>query len=255
MRTITAENLEDSKESIGYKGPSGTSKTTLMASWPAPLKIACFDRNLKTITNLIRDGLDAEVFLYDTFKEFEDHFVHKVLHREFEAESIGVDTLDFAAGMLMKDTQGTKARMTMSDWGVILNKLRSVCGDLTSAITPIPDKPSYNVIFNYHMLDVTDDSGALLKTAPKIPGQFKDELEAFLDTVLYCTAEVASKTIPKPGGGSQLVPSKKFVCHSIPPNRFITCKGGGLPPTLPGDYGTLSKIWGSRNDSSDETGR
>ena len=251
MQILTKDNFGESRESIGYKGPSGTGKTTNMMSWPGPLKVAAFDRNQKTIRELVQGGVDAEVYIFDTFKEFEDGFVRPVLHREFAAESIAVDTLDFAAGMLMKDVQGTKLRMAMADWGTILNKLRSVMADLTSSTSYLPDKPSYNVIINYHLMDVTDGDGALLKTAPKIPGQFKDELEAYLDTVLYCTSQISSKPVPQPGGGSRLVPSKEFVCHSVPPTPFITCKGGGLPPVTPGDYGTLRKEWDCEKKPND----
>ena len=243
MQVMTAENFGESRESIGYKGPSGTGKTTNLASWPGPLKIAYFDRNLKTIRDLVHRGVDAEVFVFDTFSEFETEFVRKVRHREFDAQTIGVDTVDFMAAMLMRDIQGGKARLAMGDWGTILNKLRSVCADLTSGTSPLGDKPSYNVVLNYHLMDVTNDDGALLKTAPKIPGQFKDELEAYLDTVLFCTSQISSTAVPQPGGGSKLVPSKQFICHSVPPNQFITCKGGGLPPQLPGDYPSLKKAW------------
>jgi len=246
---MTAENFGQSKESIGYKGPSGTAKTTNLASWPGPLKIAYFDRNLKTIRDLVKGGVDAEVMVFDTFQEFETEFVRKALRREFDVQTIGVDTVDFMAAMLMRDVQGGKARLAMPDWGTILNKLRTVCSDLTSTTSPLGDKPSYNVVLNYHLMDVTNDDGALLKTAPKIPGQFKDELEAYLDTVLYCTAEMSSKAVPKPGGGSVLVPSKQFICHSVPPNQFITCKGGGLPPKIAGDYPSLVKAWESASDS------
>ncbi len=243
MQIMTAENFGESKESIGYKGPSGTGKTHNSLTWPGPLKVAYFDRNLKTAAEAVKGGLDAEVFIFDTFKEFEDEFVRAVRHREFDAESIVVDTIDFMSAMLLRDIQGTAIRLKMGDWGTILNKLRSVCSDLTSATNSIPGKPSYNIVFNYHLMDITNDDGALLKTTPKIPGQFKDELEAYLDTVLYCTSQISSTAVKQTGGGTKMVPSKQFICHSVPPNPFITCKGGGLPPTLPGDYPSLRKAW------------
>ena len=243
MQIMTAENFGESKESIGYKGPSGTGKTHNAASWPTPIKIAYFDKNLKTISELVKGGLDAEVFLFDYFKEFEDNFVRKVIHREFDAQSIVVDTVDFMAALLMQDVQGSKARLAMADWGTILGKLRRTCSDLTSATSPFGERPSYNVILTYHLMDITNDDGALQKTAPKIPGQFKDELEAYLDTVLYCTSQISSSAVKQPGGGTKMVPSKQFICHSVPPNPFITCKGGGLPPQTPGDYESLRKAW------------
>ncbi len=247
MKTLTAANLGHSKESIIYKGDPGSGKTFNSATWPGPLKYAYFDRNLKTISGLIENGLDAELFIFDNFKEFEDEFVLKVLHREFEAETIVVDTLDGMAAMCINNVQGIKPKLTIPDWGLIVNKLRSICSDLTSAAAPFPDKPAYNIIFNYHLMDITNDDGALLKTVPMISGRFKDEIEAYVDTVLYCKAQISSAPVPQPGGGKKLVPSKQFLCHSVPPNPFITCKGGGLPPTLDGTYGNLMVEWGKKD--------
>jgi len=187
--------------------------------------------------------VDAEVFIFDTFKEFEDEFVRPVLHREIDAETIAIDTIDFGAAMLLKETQGIKKQMVRADWGSMLNKLRSVFSDLTSACATIPSKPSYNFVCNYHLMNITEGEGVLLETAPKIAGGFRDEIEAYFDTVLYCVSRITSKPVPQPGGGSKLVPSKEFVCHSVPPTPFITCKGGGLPPVTPGDYSTLRREW------------
>jgi len=243
VQTMTADNLGESRESIGYKGPSGTAKTTNAASWPQPQVWAMFDKNLKTIRELIKGGLKAEVMIFDTFAEFENNFVRPALHRELQANTLVVDTVDFMAGMLLRDIQGTKIRLAMGDWGTILNKLRSVCSDLTSTTAYLADKPSYNLVLNYHLMDVTNDDGALLKTAPKIPGQFKDELEAYLDTVLYCTSQITSAPVKQPSGGTKLVNQKQFLCHTVPPNPFITCKGGGLPPTIEGTYSVLREHW------------
>lgn len=249
MKILTAENLGESKKSIAYKGDPGSGKTHNASTWPGPQKWAYFDRNLGTISDLIKGGLDAKLFLPDTLKEFEDEFVRPVLHREFEAETIIIDTIDGMAAMVVNDVQGIKPKLTIPDWGVILNKLRSICADLTSAAAPIEGKPSYNIVFNYHLMDVTDDKGGLIKTSPMISGRFKDEIEAYIDTVLYCKAQISSQPVPQPGGGSKLIPSKEFICHSVPPNPFITCKGGGLPTITPGDYPTLRKEWDKKKET------
>ncbi len=249
MQTMTADNLGENRESILYEGPSGTGKTTNAASWPQPQVWAMFDKNLKTIRELIKGGVDASVMIFDTFKEFEDNFVRPALHREFDAQTIIVDTADFMAAMLLRDIQGTQIRLKMGDWGTILNKLRSVFSDLTSTTAYLPDKPSYNVVVNCHLMDVTNDDGALLKTVPKIPGQFKDELQAYLDTVLYCTSQITSAPVKQPGGGTKLVNQKQFLCHSVPPTPFITCKGGGLPPTVEGTYSVLREHWERKEET------
>jgi hypothetical protein len=244
VQIMTAENFGEAKESIGYKGPAGSGKTTLAATWPTPIEWAHFDKNQKTIRDLVTGGLDARVYLFDTHTEFEKEFVAKVHRREFEAKTIVIDTVDFAAAMLLKEVQGAQLKMKIQDWGTILSRLRTTYSNLMSATTVFEGKPSYNIVLCYHLMDVTDDSGGLLKIAPKLPGQFKDELEAYLDTVLFCTAGVKSVIEKQPGGGGKAIASKVFECHSVPPTPHHTCKGGGLPPTLDGSYQNLMKVWG-----------
>ena len=242
MQVMTAENFGKPKESIGYKGGSDGGKTHNLLTWPTPIEIAYFDRNLKTPREAIQAGLDARLYIFDTIEEFEKEFVDKVRHREFDAQSIGIDTVDFMAAMVQREVQGTRDKMTQPLWGVLLNKLRDIIDKLTSATAPFLDKATYNIIFTYHMTDVTND-GNLVRTAPKIQGGFKDELESYLDTVLYCTSKMSSTAIKQKGGGTKMVPSKQFICHSVSPSPYTPCKGGGLPPTTPGDYPTLRKEW------------
>lgn len=242
MQIMTAENFGTAKESIGYKGPPGGGKTTYAASWPGPIEWCQFDVNQKTIRELVLGGLDARVYTFDTHAEFED-FARKARRREFEASTIVVDTVDFASAMLIRDVQGTQIKMKIQDWGKVLTRLQTTYSNLMSATAPLDGKPSYNIVLCYHLIDVTDDSGGLMKVAPKIQGGFKDELEAYLDTVLYCSSSMKSVIEKQPGGGGKAVPSKVFECHSVPPTPHHTCKGGGLPAILDGSYPSLMTLW------------
>lgn len=237
VRILTAETFGESKESIGYKGHPGTGKTSYLLSWPTPMKIAYFDTNIKTAREAIKGGVDAEIFIFDTAKEFEDEFVRKVRLREYEAETIGVDTFSAMAGLLTTEIAGLGENMDRQKWGKVLTRLRSIAYDLTQSAIHIDGKPSYNIVFTYHLTDVMKGE-VLQRISPKIQGAFKDELEAFIDTVLLCSSEISSTVI-----NNKAVPSKKFLCHSVPPDRYTTCKGGGLPPTLSGDYATLVAEW------------
>ncbi len=247
MQIMTADNISANRESILYKGPSGSGKTPNAFSWPTPIKAAYFDKNQKNVKKMMLDGLDAELYVFDDWEEFNREFVSKVLHREFEAETIVVDTWDFAAAMLMRDTQGGKIRMAQSDWGTILSKLRTSLADLTSATLHLDGeegtRPSYNIVCTTHQMDVTNDDGALLRRVPKIPGQFKDEMESYFDTVLICESKVSAITRSKPGGGTERVPVEELVCYSTPPTPYDTCKGAGLPPKVGGTHTELILAW------------
>jgi hypothetical protein len=243
---MTAENFGQAKESIGYKGPPGGGKTTLAASWPEPIEWAQFDVNQKTIRELVLGGLDARIYTFDTHLEFENEFIKKARHREFEAKTLVIDTVDFASAMLIRDIQGPQIKMKIQDWGKVLTRLQTTYSDLMSSTAPTHGLPSYNVVLCYHLIDVTDDSGGLMKVAPKIQGGFKDELEAYLDTVLYCSSQMKSVMIVPEGGGRAVPkPQKVFECHSVPPTPHHTCKGGGLPSVMTdGSYQNLMKLWG-----------
>jgi len=248
VQVLTAEDLGQAKESIAYKGPAGGGKTTLAGTWPQPIEWAQFDVNRKTIRDLIRKGLNARLYTFGTHEEFEKEFVGRARRREFDAQTIVVDTVDFEAAMLVRDVQGSSLKLKIQDWGKILTCLQTTYSNLMSATAPMPDKPSYNIVLCYHLIDVTDDSGGLMKVAPKIQGGFKDELEAYLDTVLYCTSSMKSVVEEIPGGGSRAIPSKVFECYSVPPSPYHTCKGGGLPPILDGSYQNLMKLWGREDE-------
>lgn len=243
MKIITKETLPIStRQSILYKGPSGSRKTPNAFSWPKPIIAAYFDVNRKNVDQMIRAGDDIQLMIPESWAEFEREFVTPVYHRKFEAQTIIVDTIDFAAAMLMREIQGAKQKMVMQDWGKLLTDLTNVCNKLVSSTGQHGDLPAYNVVFCSHEGDVTDDGGNLLKTTPKIPGSFKYDIESFFDTVLICEAQLASKVVE-----GKITRSKEFICHSIPTSKYQTAKGTNLPPLVDGMYDSLRKEWDSGN--------
>ena len=241
MHVVTKDTLpETTRESLLYKGPSGSRKTPNAFSWPKPILAAYFDVNRKNVDTMIRAGEDITLMIPETWAEFEEEFVTPVYHREVEAATIVVDTFDFAAAMCQRDIQGVKQRMVQQDWGRLLNELGMATKKLTSATGQHPDRPAYNVIFCCHEGDVTDDDGNMIRTTPKIQGSFKDNLESYFDTVLVCESRLATKIVE-----GRSLRSKEFICHSIPPNKYQTAKGLDLPPVVDGMYDSLRKEWDS----------
>ncbi len=241
MKVVTADTLPTTtRESILYKGPPGSRKTPNAFSWPEPIYGAYFDPNRKNVDAMIRSGKDITLFVPESFDDFDKEFVTKVHHRQFDCQTIVVDTFDFAAAMLMTEIQGGKARLVQQDWGKLLSDLRQVMLRLTSATSEIQGKPAYNIVVTCHQMDQTDDGGSLLKIVPKIGGQFKDEIEGYFDTVLICEAKTSRTVV-----GGKAVPSKEFLCYSVPPTAKQTAKGMGLPPVVDGMYPALREAWDS----------
>ena len=157
-------------------------------------------------------------------------------NREFDCKTVAVDTLDMIGIMLQRDVQGPRNKLTQADWGTMLNRWIDGIGQLTET-TVNQGGQYYNVVCTVHTRDVTNDSGALVKTAPSIAGGFRDMVEGFFDWVLLCEAEVKARK-----EGTETVYDSNYFVRTIPPNKFHTCKGGGLPPIVSGTHSALMEV-------------
>jgi len=237
---MTAENIGSSKYTVLYTGDSGSGKTHSLLSWPEPIVVAYFDRNLETVRKHMRTGKKVELVLCRTWDEYANKFVPAVVNGEIEAETIGVDTINSAAARMWREIQGTRSRLTNQDFGAGLNRLSSTTDALAQAATQHGKRRSYNIVFCSHLKDVTDDSGALVKIRPAIMGQFKDDLAAFFDYVLVNQCEKVSVPVEE-NGRKRMKAGKRYFCHTIPPTRYYVAKGGDLPPEVGSTYPEMMK--------------
>ena len=95
------------------------------------------------------------------------------------------------------------------------------------------------MVFCLHPKDVTDDNGALVKSAPLLMGQFAGMLDGFFDFVLLTDSRVKSRQVEE-SGRKVSRSEKEFFIHTIPPTRYHTCKAPGYFPAQMG--GTYQEI-------------
>ncbi len=231
--TMTPEETGNQGHCVLYKGVAGSGKTFNILSWPQPIAVAYFDKNLLTLRDHMDMGVDVKPYFCRNYDDFYNSFVPAVVHHEIDAKTIAVDTLDPFGIMMQRDIQGSKPKFTQPDFGTLLNRWMDIMSQLVDATKHYDGKPGYNFIAAVHLKDVTNEAGTLMRIAPQIMGAFRDQLEQFFDWVLLCEGKISAK-------GNE-PPKKVYTVRTVPHTAYHTCKGGKLPPICSGIYSELMK--------------
>jgi hypothetical protein len=163
-------------------------------------------------------------------------------------ETLAVDTLSLGAARLVNEIQSNKPKLTIQDYGLLLDKLTEATVNMTDATKPKGTHSGYNIILTTHMREVTNEDGALQGVKPAIPGQFQNLLPRLMGFAFLCEAKLESITEPGKPARQEVV----YQVRTVPPNRYYVCGdriGGGagrkrLPPITSGLYPDLIKAWG-----------
>ena len=225
LLSVNAENVQEQKLSLLYKGPPGSGKTHNWLTFPGKTVALYTDKNMATVTEAIGRGVEARLVIPKSWSEWADVFVPAVRNRMVDAENIVVDTVDMLTKLMWREIQGTRDKLRIQDFGTGLDRMTRTINDVCSAATHQPGERSYNIVMCSHVSDVTDDSGALVKTTCSVMGQFKDVVESLFDYVLLTAAEVKTDIVE---GKAQK--TKSFFCHTIPPTRYHTVKAPAYFP-------------------------
>lgn len=229
--------------SVLFKGPAGSGKTRSALTFPGPILSIYADVNRDTLRTMSAQGVEVMPMPVESWSFYQDKVVPLVKARRLglpkEPRTIVVDTIDFLSDLMWREIQGSKSNLSQPDFGKGLRQLMTTTRDLVYATSPRGDHPGYHVVFNCHIRDVTDDSGSLVKIAPAIMGQFKDQIEDCFDYVLITQSEVASNVTD---GRVQKV--RQFKIFTAPPDRYQTAKGGSLPTEIivPNDASTFDLL-------------
>jgi hypothetical protein len=220
--------------SVLLKGASGSGKTHFALDETAgPVLIVYQDNNRMTLEHFLSRRSDLYELHFDTWAEFSDVLVPRVRTRLVDVTSIIVDTGDMLQAMMWREIQGAKSRLTTPDFGTGLSRLSSTFTDLTNACRPLPPQagrtyapeghPGYNLIVCWHLSDVTNEQGALLRTTPRVLGQFKDHVEDLFDLVLLMDASLVGE-VQEIDGRKLMVNRKECFARTVPPTEYHTTK-------------------------------
>ena len=225
LLVIDKSNASHQKPVVLTKGPPGSGKTHFALTAPPPIVLANLDVNQQTVTTAIDKGLDVKSVHLNTWSEWADQFVPAVSNRELECETVVVDTGSMLAKMMWREIQGHRDKLRIQDFGTGLDRMVNTFTQLCSAAAHYEGKRSYNIIVNYHIGDVTSDSGSLVRTTVQSMGAFKDIAESLFDYVFLAANEIATKI-----EGGKATKSKRFFFHTIPPSQYHTTKAPGYFP-------------------------
>jgi hypothetical protein len=229
-------------------GQSMTLKTTYLMSWPDPL-IEYWDPNDATL----RKESGVKHIMHPTIEEHEHEFLPKVQNREYDCETIGLDSFSFFADTYLKHLKGGKDKLDIAQWGILLDRLDRTLKILLSAKQPHPRDPSkrtYHIVVTCHEKDVYDSDGNLIKFSPAIDGQFKDRIARYFDTVLLTGMDMVN--VPtKRDGRTVYTKEPEFFVLTTPTDKYRVAGdriGGGrynrLPHRMGGTYPELCEAWG-----------
>lgn len=254
MTIIDKSNVQESKVSVGIIGPGKAGKDHFICSAPTPILVAYADPNSGTAEGFIREGRDITLIPIRTFSDFENKFVPAVVNRQFEAATIAINTWSIIAEMMWLETFGaSKNDLGTGEYIRGKEKMMRFGRDMGRTKSPVPGKPSYNLIGTAHLKEVTDKSGSVVGYRPDLFGGFKDMWHTCFDCVFAVQSEVAREQA-KPGG-----PITERVNHymlTAPPSNkwFIGDNLGGkggykaLPPRVENTWDALMEGWGIKEE-------
>lgn len=223
-------DLTSTFRSVLYKGHSGTGKTHNMLSWPEPITLLYAENNTETVKKLAAKGVKVDVITIDNWNDFMNLYVPAIANGMYQSATIGIDSLDFIAHLMWEDIRGSKATLSIQDYGIGLRRMIDVLNQITSATA------RYNIVMTTHLKEVKDeDSGKMIKMAPNVVGQFANIVEDYFDYVLLCESGLGHDNV-----NGTMVPVKEFKCYSVAPAPYHTCKGGDLPAVGGGTFAELS---------------
>jgi hypothetical protein len=224
-----------SRRSILLKGAGGSGKTDfVLRDTPGPILNVYQDNDRMTLEKFLARRDDIHEVHFDTWAEFDDQFVPLVKNRLIDVPTIVIDTGDMLQGMMWREIKGNKSRLTTPDFGTGFDRLSDSFKILTGGCRPLAPNPKrsyvpgghpgYHFICTWHLYDVTTDQGALVRTTPRVLGQFKDHLEELFDIVLLMDTALTGEVQEQPGGARVMVNKKTCFARTVPPNQYHSTK-------------------------------
>lgn len=252
---MTAPNDFTRKLTVLYSGDSKSGKTHAALTWPDP-GVLYYEVNMATLQKfpnipfiMGQDIGTIENLEMVVLPSLEQGKADQLFGAP--VQTIVLDSLTEMFSQLSKEIQGTREKLSIPDFGRFLSRGESIVKRLVSLSKPTASRPAYNFVATVHLRDVQDDEGNLVKVRPAIPGQMKDILGRFFDTVFVNKMLREERVEMKPDGTARKVLDERRIVWSLPQDKYHACGdgiGGGILKVLPGvcagTYPELIKAWG-----------
>ena len=127
-----------------------------------------------------------------------------------------------------------------------LSQLVRTGGDATKPHPSRPDAETYHFICIVHKTIRMGKKGEVLKVAPTVDGQLRDQLFSYFDAVLVCDSQTVPREVEvEPGKPKKIVYEKQRFAWTVDPDPLTKSKNhiGPIPAKVIPTYENLAAYW------------
>jgi hypothetical protein len=248
----TSNTLTHPRRAIGFFGDYDTGKTFAALSFPDPF-VLYFDTNLSTLSKYPNVPFTTPL----SWREMEEHWIPAIQSRRLselvgrKVQTLIVDSVSFLNASRMEDlSRSGKMAMENLQWSELQANLTGLLRAGGNATKPHPMRPgdeTYHFVCTVHMRTQLDKKGTIIKVAPLIDGQTRDQFFSFFDAVLVTDSQTVPRSVEiEKGKPPKTVYEKQRFAWTVDPNAYTKTKNhiGPIPPRLaPFTYDVLAAHW------------
>lgn len=251
IKILSTDNIKQNRVALLFWGESDTGKTFSALTFPNPF-VVYFDTNMSTL----RKFPGVPFMTPASWLEVERDIIPAIKNRRLselvgrKVETVIFDSLTFYNSMRVAELSN-RGKMEMSNlhWSELYAGLNGLCWAGANATKPLSDKPdaeTYHFICTVHKTTRMGKKGEVLKVAPTVDGQMRDQLHSFFDAVLCFDSQSVARTLPSEGGRpGKTVYEKQRFAWTVDPDTFTKAKNhiGPIPAKIIPTYESLCAYW------------
>ena len=252
VKILSTSTIQQNRVALLFWGESDTGKTFDALTFPNPF-VVYFDTNMSTL----RKFPDVPFMTPTTWLEVERDIIPAIRNRRLseivgrKVETVIFDSLTFCNSQRMAELS-SRGKMEMSNvqWSELYAGLNSLCWAGANATKPLSDKPdaeTYHFICTVHKTTRMGKKGEIIKVAPTVDGQMRDQLHSFFDAVLVFDSQSVARSLPQEGNRPpRTVYEKERFAWTVDPDQYTKSKNhiGPVPAKLIPTYQNLAAVWG-----------
>ena len=249
----TSSSIIMPRRAIAFFGDYDTGKTFAAFSFPDPFALY-FDTNLSTVAKFP----DVPFTTPLSWREVEETWIPALNNRRVselvgkKVQTVIVDSVSFLNAARMEDlSRSGKMAMENLQWSELhanITQLLRAGGNATKPHPTLKDAETYHFVCTVHMRTQTDKKGQVIKVAPLIDGQAREQFFSFFDAVLVTDSQTVPRSVVvEEGKPPKVLYEKQRFAWTVDPNQFTKTKNhiGPIPPRLaPFTYDVLAAHWG-----------
>lgn len=247
----TGASIIQPRRAILMFGEQDTGKSWAAYTFPDPFSIY-FDTNLATLSKFP----DVPFVVPNVWRELEETWIPAIRNRKLSemvgkrVQTVVIDSLSFCNKMVMDElSQRGKMAMENLQWSELYARLSQLVGAGAGATKPHPSNPqaeTYHFICTVHKTIRMGKKGEVLKVAPTVDGQLRDQLFSYFDAVLVCDSQsIPREVVIEPGKPPKIVQEKQRFAWTVDPDTLTKSKNhiGAIPPKVIPTYDVLARYW------------